>query len=141
MIGVPSLVPSLGEEYSVFRTMFFRNCFLHCIREFLSVDGAEYYVVIDGESPIPYHTPTYVSTWADIDENSTDKIYVKIYKNKMTDSQELIGDFTYKIADFIGDYRSDSETDSILSVFKLMSDAFQKDYIHWWLARSENNND
>lgn len=132
---------SLGEEYSVFRTMFFRNCFINCIREFLSVDGAEYYVIVDGKSPRPYRPTSNMSRWLDIDEKSTDEIYVKIYKNNVTVSQNLIGEFTYKIADFIGEYRSDSETDSILSVFNRMSDAFQKDYIHWWLARSENKDD
>lgn len=111
------------------------------MREFLSVDGAEYLIIVDGKSPRPYSPKSDVAKWLDIDKKSTDEIYVKIYKNKVTVSQNLIGEFKYKIADFIEDYRSDSETDSILSVFKRMSDAFQKDYIHWWLARSENKDD
>ena len=128
-------VPSLGKEYTVFRETFFAHCFLACLREFIRNDGVGLNLIVHGVSEFPIRIPEYVNHWTDLDENLTDKICVKVH---MIGKEKTLHEFVYNISEFIGDYDYKSETSVILEVFRRIAEAFQKDYIKWWM---ENNSE
>lgn len=112
--------------YKAFRSSFFSQCFLACIRRFTKDDGLDYNIIVSSNIVnSPHKPPQLMDEWTFLKQND-DEVVVRVCKKTPEQEQDVVSEFRYKIKDYLDGY--DESVDSILLVFEKMASDFEKQY-------------